>query len=59
MNPPRWQAVCKVCGRTFPVSEAQTAELLKLGWPVCCDGDMSILYHPNGVPPGDQPAEPE
>ena len=52
-SPPRWQAVCKACGRSFPVPEAETDELLDSGWPVCCGRDMTILYHANGLPPGD------
>jgi hypothetical protein len=54
-NRSRWQAVCKACGRTFPVPEAESDDLLNLGWPACCDRDMTVLYHPNGVPPGDPP----
>ena len=52
-GPTRWLAVCKVCGRTFPVPEADTDELLELGWPVCCGRDMTVHYHPNGAPPGE------
>jgi hypothetical protein len=52
-RPPRWKAVCKVCGRTFPIPEADSDDLLKLGWPVCCDRDMSIFYYLDGVSPAD------
>jgi hypothetical protein len=47
-----------MCGRTFPISDDRADELTVSGRPVCCDTDMSIHYHPGGVPPND-PDRPE
>ena len=58
MSAPRWEAMCRTCGRTFPVTDDETDELAAAGWPVCCSRDMSILYRPDGAPADGQPATP-
>jgi hypothetical protein len=59
MTAPRWEAMCRTCGRTFPVSDDETDDLAASGWPVCCGRDMSILYRPDGVQVDHRPALPQ
>ena len=55
MDPIRWQAVCRTCGRTIWHRDRDTERYAVTGWPVCCGADMTIRYRPDGGPPGDPP----
>jgi hypothetical protein len=54
----RWQAICRKCGRSFRVSDADSLRFLDTGWPRCCDYDMKIMYFPNGAPKTEPPPSP-